>query len=104
MWPTPALTAAATALRCCPSRRPGVCTASVLMSSRRSAPLKALASEAGSSKSAWRTSTPLRGEIGEFFRIAGRGDHLAGIGFDKQFDDAPAEMAAGAGDEKVGSL
>jgi hypothetical protein len=42
----------------------------------------------------------LRREIGELFRMTCRRDHRSGLGLDQKLDDAPAEMAAGAGDEQ----
>ena len=43
---------------------------------------------------------PLGGEIGKLGGIARGGDHLAGSRGEQVFDDQPAEMAAGAGDEE----
>ena len=43
---------------------------------------------------------PLGGEVGELGGIARGGDHLAGSRGEQAFDDQPAEMAAGAGDEE----
>ena len=69
------------------------------MINTRSAPVKAGASEAGSSKSTLTVFRALRGELGEGLWAATSGGHVRRAGFEQLLDHSAAELSAGAGDD-----
>ena len=102
MAPTPALTAAATALRCCLSRVPAPSSASV--ETMRSVPTPSNAVRQGGRvvEIDRADGDAARREVGEFCRIARAGDDARRrdlLAVEQMGDDEAAEMPGRAGDE-----